>query len=65
MSEMLDPSPTVIWFPSLATAQPDSNGTSHGSCDEHHGKARHPHAKRPDRTRRAEDERARLIRLIG
>jgi hypothetical protein len=61
MSEMLDPSPTVIWLPSLATAQPDSNGTG----DEHHSKARHAHAKRTDRTRRAEDERARLIRLIG
>ena len=60
MSEMFDPSPTVIWFPSLATAQPDGESKS----DERRV-ARRAHVTRTDRTRRAEDERARLIRLIG
>jgi hypothetical protein len=58
---MLDPSPTVIWFPSLATAEPDADS----AAEERQRKSRRAHATRTDRARRAEDERARLIRLIG
>jgi hypothetical protein len=69
MSEMpfgenTDPSPTVIWFPSLAQSPSEEDGGRKN--DERRTRTRGAqHPTRTDRSRRAEDERARLIRLIG
>jgi hypothetical protein len=60
---MLDPAPTVIWFPSLVQSQSEDGGGT--SRIEERRKPKRAHATRTDRSRRAEDERARLIRLIG
>ncbi|GIL38414.1 hypothetical protein [Roseiterribacter gracilis] len=61
-SENIDPSPTVIWFPSLVQSHADIDASSK---EPRRSKPRRVHATRNDRSRRAEDERARLIRLIG
>jgi hypothetical protein len=63
LSETMDPSPTVIWFPSLVQSSDDDRGSTHKT--EHRHKPKRAHPTRNDRSRRAEDERARLIRLIG
>lgn len=65
MSEMLDPSPTVIWFPSLVQSQAEAEMASGSSHADERRRPRRVQVTRTDRSRRAEDERARLIRLIG
>jgi hypothetical protein len=58
---MMDPSPTVIWFPSLAS----QGDVERAGEDQQRRPKRRVHTTRLERARRAEDERARLIRLIG